>query len=91
MKPCKDPESAPSEDPVWTPTSVQFLYRHRNSRYYVRTFAHGKEKWASFKTNLLSIAKNRMREHIDAAEKQRLVGVSVDADGGLTFGQAMRI
>ena len=90
MKSCKDPESAPSEDPVWTPTSVQFLYRHRNGRYYVRTFAHGKEKWTSLKTNLLSIAKNRMREHIDAAEKQRLTGESVDADGSLTFGQAMR-
>ena len=51
MKPCKDPELAPSESPVWTPTSVQFLYRHRNGKYYVLTFAHGKEKWASLKTN----------------------------------------
>lgn len=29
---------------VWTPTKVQFLYKRQNSRYYVRTFAAGKEK-----------------------------------------------
>jgi hypothetical protein len=37
------------------PTNVQFLYRHRNVRYYVRTFASGKEKWTSLKTNLLPL------------------------------------
>ena len=43
--------------PAWTPTKVQFLYRHLNSCYYVRTFAGGKEKWTSLKTTLLSVAR----------------------------------
>lgn len=37
---------------VWIPTKVQFFYKHLNGRYYVRTYAGGKEKWASLKTTL---------------------------------------
>ena len=73
--------------PAWTPTKVQFLYRHLNDRYYVRTFAGGKEKWTSLKTTLLSVAKNRMKEHLDAAERQKSTGESVPAMGKLTFGE----
>ena len=73
--------------PAWTPTKVQFLYRHLNSRYYVRTFAGGKEKWTSLKTKLLSVAKNRMKEHLDAAERQKSSGDAVPAMGKLTFGE----
>ena len=51
--------------PAWMPTRVQFLYRYQNQRYYVRTFAGDKEK----STTLLSVAKNRMKEHLDAAER----------------------
>ncbi|CAN5819825.1 hypothetical protein BH09VER1_BH09VER1_46960 [soil metagenome] len=29
-----DPASSEKEA-IWTPTNVQFLYRHRNRRYYV--------------------------------------------------------
>jgi hypothetical protein len=47
----------------------QFLYRHRNGRYYVRTFAGGKEKWTSLKTKLLTVARNRMKDHVDAADE----------------------
>lgn len=68
---------------AWTPTKVQFVYRHLNQRYYVRTFAAGKEKW----TSLLSVAKNRMKEHLDAAERQKSGGESVPATGKLTFGE----
>ncbi len=74
---------------VWTPTKVQFLYRHLNGRYYVRTFAGGKEKWASLKTTLLTVAKNRMREHIDAAERMKASGEAAEASGPLTFGEAL--
>ena len=73
--------------PAWTPTKVQFLYRHLNDRYYVRTFAGGKEKWTSLKTTLLSVARNRMKEHLDAAERQKGAGESVPAMGKLTFGE----
>ena len=30
---------------VRSPTKVQFLYKHMNGSYYVRTYAGGKEKW----------------------------------------------
>lgn len=79
----------PREEPVWTPTKVQFLYRHRNGRYYVRTFAGGKEKWASLRTKLLSVARNRMKEHVDAAERERGPGRGISADGKMTFGDAL--
>ena len=61
---------------VWSPTQVQFLYRHKNGRYYVRTYAGGKGNWTSLRTKLLSVAKNRMKEHVEAV-------------GKLTFGEAI--
>lgn len=74
---------------TWKPTSVQFLYKHLNGRYYVRTFAGGKEKWTSLKTKLLTVAKNRMKEHTDSAERERTTGNSAEAVGRLTFGEAL--
>lgn len=77
------------KETVWSPTQVQFLYRHRNGRYYVRTFAGGKEKWTSLRTKLLAVARNRMREHVDAAERQRITGKTAEAVGKMTFGEAV--
>jgi hypothetical protein len=59
---------------AWSPTQVQFLYRHQNGRYYVRTDAGGKGNWTSLKTKLLSVAKNRMKEYVDAAQRQQTTG-----------------
>jgi hypothetical protein len=53
------------------PTRVRFLDRHQNGRYYVRTFASGKEKWTSVNTLNLPIARNRTGAHLDAAGRQR--------------------
>ena len=78
------------KETAWSPTQIQFLYRHKNGRYYVRTYAGGKGNWTSLKTKLLSVAKNRMKEHVDAAERQRTTGNSVEAVGKLTFGEAMQ-
>ncbi|HEX2747131.1 MAG TPA: hypothetical protein VHM91_03960, partial [Verrucomicrobiales bacterium] len=47
------PEMNPEQRSVWSPTEVQFFYRHANGRYYVRTYAGGNEKWASLKTTVL--------------------------------------
>jgi len=77
------------KDAVWTPTNVQFLYPHRNGRYYVRTFAGGKEKWASMKTRLLTVAKNRMKDHVDASERLKASGEAQVAAGSLSFGNAL--
>lgn len=80
---------APGEKPrIWQPTAVQHLYRHQNGRYYVRTFAAGKEKWASLRTKLISVAKNRMKEHLDAADRIRSSGATVVAEGRLLFSDA---
>ena len=38
-----------------SPTQVQFLYKHRNGRYYVRAFAGGKEKWTNIEINPLPL------------------------------------
>jgi len=73
---------------VWNPTQVQSLYRHKNGHYYVRTYAGGKGNWTSPKTKLFSVARNRMKEHVDAAERQGTAGKSVEAVGNLTFAQA---
>lgn len=70
---------------VWTPTKVQFLYKHLNGRYYVRTYAGGKEKWTSLRTPLLSVAKNRMREHLEAAERQKSTGVAAETSERFRF------
>jgi integrase len=89
MKAATSKEVTGQKQTVWSPTQVQFLYRHKNGRYYVRVFACGNEKWTSLKTKLLSVAKNRMKEHVDAAERQRTTGNSAEAVGSLSFGEAM--
>jgi integrase len=73
----------------WKQTKVQHLYRHSNGRYYVRTFAGGKEKWTGLKTTLLSVAKNRMKEHLEAADKLKASGELANVSGSLTFGVAL--
>jgi integrase len=75
---------------VWKSTSLPQVYRHRNRRYYVRTYAGGKEKWASLETTLLSVAKHRVKEHLEAADKLRASGQKA-ASGPLSFGDAVEI
>ncbi len=85
----KNPKPGVPKDPDWTPTQVQFLYRHKNGRYYVRTFARGKEKWTSLRTTLMSVARNRMKPHVEAAQRERTTGPAVSAGKKMTFGQAL--
>jgi hypothetical protein len=82
-------QTTEEKETVWGPTQVQFLYRHRNGRYYVRTFAGGKEKWNSPRTKLLTVSRNRMKEHVDAAERQRTTGNTAEAVGKMTVGEAV--
>ena len=85
------PRAAPKRASALSPTKVQFLYRHRNGRYYVRIFADGKEKWCSLRTTLLSVARNRMKEHLDAAERRKTMGGAREGSGRLNFGGAVEI
>ena len=59
---------------AWTPIKIQLLCRHLNQRYYVRTFAGGKKKWDSLQITWLSVPKNRVKEPLDAAERQKRDG-----------------
>jgi hypothetical protein len=40
---------------------VQGLPRHKSGRYYARLYVGDKEKWISLRTNLLSVAKAKMK------------------------------
>lgn len=57
----------------------------------MRTFAGGKEKWTSLKTELLSVARIHMKEHVEAAERERGTGAIAAAGGKLSFGGALAI
>ena len=50
-------------------------------------FRGRQEKWTSLNTTLLSVAKNRMREHLDAAERQKSTGEIVPVASKRTFGE----
>ena len=50
---------------TWNKTKVQGLMRHKSGRYYARLYVGDKEKWVSLKTNLLSVAKARMKSNDD--------------------------
>ncbi len=52
------PTQSPEKEKVWKPAKVQFLYRHQNGSYYVRTFASGKEKWTSLRTKMIRMPGN---------------------------------
>lgn len=54
---------------TWARTSVQNLVRHRSGRYYARLFSGGKEQWKSLKTDLLEVAKAKLRDYAGAVEK----------------------
>jgi hypothetical protein len=54
--------NSPATVKTWYRTSVQNLVRHKSGRYYARVFANGKETWKSLKTDLLEVAKVKLRE-----------------------------
>jgi len=76
--------------PTWERTKTPHLYRHRNRRYYLRTFFGGKEKWTSLKTTILAVAKQRLKEHEQAADARRLSGIHA-VSGPLSYAQALAI
>lgn len=83
------PEESTKEPPVWTPTKHQSLYRHRNGRYYARTFAGGKEEWRSLRTTLLSVAKHNIKPYLEANETRKSRQLAQATTVRMTFGQAL--
>jgi hypothetical protein len=50
---------------VWEKTKTQFLFRDKLSgRYYCRLYAGGKQHWKALWTDVLSVAKARLVEHV---------------------------
>lgn len=59
---------------TWSKTKVQGLMRHKSGRYYARLYVGDKEKWVSLKTNLLEVARSRMRTDQTVSEIQEARG-----------------
>jgi len=50
---------------VWERNKTQFLLRDKISgRYYCRLYANGKPHWKSLGTNVISVARARLAEHM---------------------------
>jgi integrase len=50
---------------VWEKTKTQFLLRDKISgRYYCRLYANGKQHWKALGTDVISVARVRLAEHI---------------------------
>jgi integrase len=77
--------------PLWENTSVQCLLRNTHSRkYYGRFTLHGKQKWVSLDTDVLSVAKLRLSDEAAKIEKQRGTTSHVAA-GRATMGELMDV
>ena len=73
-----------------TRTSVQNLVRHKTGRYYARIFAAGKETWKSLKTDLLEVAKVKLREMAGGVEKATKARAAQER-GRMTMGDCAEI
>ena len=65
---------------TWVRTSIQNLVRHKSGRYYARTYGGGKETWKSLKTDLLEVAKVKLREF--AGEADKITKAQIASDRG---------
>lgn len=71
----------------WHKTRVQNLFRHENGSYYVRVRVNGKQVWRSTKTQVLEIAKRRVKTIL--AEEQERAGIVPETNDRLTVGEAI--
>jgi integrase len=71
----------------WHKTRVQNLFRHENGSYYVRVRVNGKQVWRSTKTQVLEIAKRRIKTIL--AEEQERAGIVPETNDRLTVGEAI--
>ena len=75
---------------TWNRTSVQNLVRHKSGRYYARIYAKGKESWKSLRTDLLEVAKVKLRSI--AGEIERTVRAEhAQERGKMTVGECAEL
>src|ERR1700739_4833020 len=69
--------------PKWVPTSVQHMYRNRDSgRYYSRAYVQGKEVWRSLKTDVFTVAKLRLAKELAAAGRSKRTAAALTGGKG---------
>lgn len=83
MKPCKTVKT-------WTRTGTQNLVRHKSGRYYARIFGGGKETWKALKTDIMEVAKAKLRDMAGAIEKTTKAAAAQDR-GRMTLGDCATI
>lgn len=54
---------------TWTRPGRQNLVRHKSGRAYARIFARGKETWKALKTEIMEVAKAKLRDIAGEIEK----------------------
>jgi integrase len=71
------------QTPKWVPTSVQHMYRNRDSgRYYSRAYVQGKEVWRSLKTDVFTVAKLRLSKELAAAGRSKRTAAALTGGTG---------
>ena len=75
---------------TWTRTGTQNLVRHKSGRYYARIFAGGKETWKSLKTDIMEVAKAKLRDMAGDIEKTTRASAAQDR-GRMTLGDCAEL
>lgn len=70
--------SKPVQTKAWEKTKIQNLVRHKSGRYYARIYAGGKETWKALKTDLLEVAKAKLRAVAPALEGRTRAAAAQD-------------
>jgi integrase len=82
--------SSPAAVKTWNRTSVQNLIRHKSGRYYARVFANGKETWKALKTDILEVAKVKLRE-IAGPIQRAAHATQAEERGRMTIGECAEV
>lgn len=75
---------------TWTRTGTQNLVRHKSGRYYARIFAGGKETWKALKTDIMEVAKAKLRDMAGEIEKTTRASAAQDR-GRMTLGDCAEV
>lgn len=83
-------QSKTVKNKTWEKTKVQNLVRHKSGRYYARIYAGGKETWKALKTDIMEVAKAKLRDMAGDIEKTTRANAAQDR-GRMTLGDCATI
>jgi integrase len=75
---------------TWEKTKVQNLVRHKSGRYYARIYAAGKETWRALKTDIMEVAKAKLRTMAPGIERTTRAAAAQER-GRMTLGDCAAI